>query len=150
MLSLFRNSRKMFAMTMQRSFMYRQTTLLRPMVNFQAMGIHQRGYTNYDDHDSFHFHEINFALHAAKNTPNITFLYQKYGDKMTDMQIMYGFNYIATNRLEKTPEFWNVIVPMVKEQMQGLDSQTPGALILGIQAAGEMQLQDNEFWETVD
>ena len=34
--------------------------------------------------------------------------------------------------------------------MQGLDSNTPGALILGIQAAAEMQLQDNEFWETVD
>merc|ERR1712147_101593 len=42
------------------------------------------------------------------------------------------------------------IWPMVKEQMQGLDSNTPGALSLGINAAAEMQLQDNEFWETVD
>jgi hypothetical protein len=51
---------------------------------------------------------------------------------MTDMQIMYGFHYIATNRLEKTPEFWSVILPLVKEQMQGLDSQTPGALMHGV------------------
>ena len=69
---------------------------------------------------------------------------------MTDMQIMYGFFQIAGNRLEKTPDFWNVIIPMVKEQMAGLDQHTPGAMILGIESAAMMQLQDNEFWETVD
>jgi len=33
---------------------------------------------------------------------------------MTDRQIMYGFHVIGMNKLEKTPEFWNEIVPMVK------------------------------------
>lgn len=83
--------------------------------------IHARGYTNFDDHHSFWFNEINFALHAAKNTDNLVFIYKKYGQYMTDNQIMYGFNMIAMHKLEKTPEFWDVILPMVKEQLKGLD-----------------------------
>ena len=141
MLGLFRNSKNLFALS-QRTFFTRQATLFRPSLFMQSQMrlIHQRGYNNYDDDHAHHFHEINFALQAAKNTPNIVFIYKKYGAKMTDMQIMYGFHYIATNRLEKTPEFWNVILPLVKEQMAGLDSQTPGALMHGVQAAAEMQL----------
>ena len=76
--------------------------------------VHERGYNNFNDDYTLFFHEINFALHAAKNTPNLVGIYQKYGAKMTDMQIMYGFYQIAGSRLERTPEFWNVILPMVK------------------------------------
>ena len=38
------------------------------------------------------YHEINMAMMHAKNTPNIVFIYDKYGEKyMTPEQIMYGF-----------------------------------------------------------
>ena len=58
--------------------------LYRPMMTYPLRAIHSRGYTNYDDHLSLHFHEINFALNTAKNTPNIAFVYKKYGENMTD------------------------------------------------------------------
>ena len=99
-----------------------------------------RPYNDFNSDYTFHFHEINFALHAAKNTPNLVGIYQKYGPKMTDMQIMYGFYQIAGSRLERTPEFWNVILPMVKKQLTTLDSQTPEALMMAIKAASFMTL----------
>jgi hypothetical protein len=40
---------------------------------------------------------------------------------MTDRQIMHGFHYIAMNKLEKTPEFWDIILPLVKKQLKTLD-----------------------------
>jgi len=68
------------------------------------------------------FHEINFALIHAKNTPNLVYIYEKFGDEvMTPEQIMFGFNFIAKHNTERTPEFWNVIVPMVKKQLATLD-----------------------------
>ena len=79
------------------------------------------------------FHEINCALMHCKNTPNIVYIYEKFGDEvMTPEQIMYGFNFICVHKLEKTPEFWNVIIPMVKKQLATLDSQTVASLLLCI------------------
>jgi hypothetical protein len=41
---------------------------------------------------------------------------------------MYGFHFIAMNRLEKTQDFWDIIVPLVKKQIKTLDRQTTPAL----------------------
>jgi hypothetical protein len=41
----------------------------------QMRSIHERGYTNYDDHNISHFHEVNMALMNCKNTPNMVFLF---------------------------------------------------------------------------
>ena len=54
------------------------------------------------------------------------------------------------NKLEKTPDFWNRIVPLVKQQVQGLDRETVPALYTAIEGAAGMYLQDNEFWEIVE
>ena len=54
--------------------------------------VHARGYNNFDDHWSFIHNEINFALNNSKNTDNLVFCYRKYGQWMTDRQIMYGFH----------------------------------------------------------
>ena len=69
---------------------------------------------------------------------------------MTPEQIMYGFNFIAQNDLERTPDFWNIIVPLVKKQIKTLDRQTVQALLTAVEAAAGMYLQDNEFWEAVE
>ena len=62
------------------------------------------------------FHEINLMLMNARNTPNIVYVYQRFGeDVMTPEQIAYGFRYIACEKLEKTPDLWNVVIPMVKK-----------------------------------
>ena len=99
---------------------------------------------------SYRFHECSFALGGAKNTDNFVYVYKKYGEWMTDKQIAYGFYFIAHMKLEKTPEFWSVIVPMVKKQLATLDRNCTKSLMKFIQAASEMNLQDNEFWSTVE
>ena len=48
---------------------------------------------------------------------------------MTDNQIAYGFWFIAHNKLDKTPEFWQVIVPMVKKQLPTLDRNCVKSLV---------------------
>lgn len=69
---------------------------------------------------------------------------------MTDNQIAYGFWYIAKNELEKTPEFWSIIVPTVKQQLKTLDRNCTRSLYNFIDGAAGMGLQDNEFWELVE
>ena len=63
---------------------------------------------------------------------------------------MFGFNYICMEGLEKSPDFWNVIIPMVKTQMATLDRETCKALFSAIQGAAHAYIQDNEFWELVE
>lgn len=57
---------------------------------------------------------------------------------------------IAVSGCERTPEFWNVILPRVKEQVATLDRQCTPSMLHVIQGAGEMQLQDNELWEALE
>ena len=104
--------------------------------------VHARGYNNRDDTLIYDFHEINMSLMSARNTDNIVAVYKQYGadTKMTPEQISYGFHYIACNKLEKTPEFWNYVIPLVKKQMLTLDSQTIAALKKAITGAGAMHL----------
>ena len=59
---------------------------------------------------------------------------------MTDTQIAYAFRYIAKNQLEKTPDFWSVIVPAVKKQLQTVDRNCTRSLINFIEGASAMSL----------
>ena len=63
---------------------------------------------------------------------------------------MYAFNFICHHKLDKTPEFWNYLVPLVKKQLAGLDKQTTPSLCTAVSGAAHMRLQDNEFWEIVE
>jgi hypothetical protein len=83
--------------------------------------VHQRGYNEHFDNYSSIFHECNFALMGAKEADQIAFVLRKYSKTLTDFQLAYGFWFIGMNQLDKCPEFWNEIVPMVKAQLATLD-----------------------------
>ncbi len=102
--------------------------------------VHQRGYNDFYDNYSFIFHEINFALGACKTTESFSFVFHKYGAKMTDFQIAYAFWMIGKNQLERTPEFWNIILPIVKKQLATLDRQCTKSLYHFIEGASAMTL----------
>ena len=130
---------------------FRYVRLMKPLTVVPLRQIHARGYNNMEDVMARDFHEINFALMNAKNTPAIAYIYNKFGqDKMTPEQIFYGFNFIAQNELDRSPDFWNLILPMVKKQIKSMDRQTIPALLQAIKGAAAMYLQDNEFWESVE
>ena len=89
---------------------------VQPFTIFPIRQLHQRGYNNWNELMARDWHEINFQLMGAKNTGNIVNVYTKWGhDNMTPEQVMYGFNFIAQNDLERSPDFWNIIVPLVKK-----------------------------------
>ena len=69
---------------------------------------------------------------------------------MTDFQMAYAFWFIGKNQLERTPEFWSIILPMCKKQLASLDRNCVKSLYHFIEGASAMTLQDNEFWEIVD
>ena len=104
--------------------------------------VHARGYNSYDDGLIHDWHEVNAALVGAKNTDNIVAVYKRAGgdESMTPEQISHGFWFIATNKLEKTPDFWNYVIPLVKKQMLTLDKQTTTALYTAIDGAAGMYL----------
>ena len=104
--------------------------------------VHARGYNSLDDGLIHDWHEINCALASAKSTDNIVAVYKlaKGDEAMTPEQIAHGFWFIAVNKLEKTPDFWNYIIPLVKKQMLTLDRQTTSALFRAIEGAAGMYL----------
>ena len=63
---------------------------------------------------------------------------------------MYAFMFINEHKLDKNPDYWTFLVPMVKKQMTTLDRQTIKSLYNAIYGAAVGQLQDNEFWEIVE
>ena len=75
------------------------------------------------------FHEINAALQVCHNCHDYAFVFNKYSEHLTDAQIGYAFYDIALDKLDKSPEFWETILPRVKEQVKTLDRQcTPSML----------------------
>jgi hypothetical protein len=69
---------------------------------------------------------------------------------MTDKQMSYAFYWIGKQQLERTPDFWSVILPAVKKQLTTLDRNCTKSLKAFIEGAAAMQLQDNEFWATIE
>ena len=112
--------------------------------------VHARGYNDFFDSYSFTFHEVNFALSASKTTDAFVYVFHKYGKFLTDFQIAYAFWMIGKNQLERSPDFWALILPAVKTQLAKLDRNCTKTLIHFIEGASAMTLQDNEFWELIE
>ncbi len=133
-------------------------TLIRPhifkaavqMTQMPIRMVHPRGYNDFYDNWSFKFHEVNFALSGSKTTDAFVFVFKKYGEYMTDFQIAYAFWMIGKNQLERSEEFWSLILPTVKTQLSKLDRNCVKSLYHFIEGASAMTLQDNEFWEIVE
>ena len=140
----------MLRQALKRAFLQTTFTRASPLVVVPQRMVHARGYNNWTDVYADYFHEANFALVSSKNTDNLVYVYQRYGHHMTPEQIMYGFEAIAKHRMENTQDFWELIIPTVKKQIETLDRQTCPALLMAIRAASVMYLHDNEFWGLVD
>ena len=112
--------------------------------------VHARGYNDFFDSYSFTFHEINFALNSSKTTDAFAYVFRKYGKSLTDYQIAYAFWWIGKNQLERSQDFWTLILPTVKTQLARLDRNCVKTLMHFIEGASSMTLQDNEFWELVE
>ena len=116
----------------------------------RSFGVHARGYNDFYDVPAPIFHEVNSAMMGAHNVTDYSHIFRKYKEYLTDSQIAYAFYDIAVDGHIRTEDFWNVILPRVKEQCATLDRQCTPSLLHIIQGAGEMQLQDNELWETLE
>ena len=57
--------------------MQQRLTMLAPVA---LRSVHSRGYNNFDDYVTMTFHEINILLMNARNTPNIVYCYERYGE----------------------------------------------------------------------
>lgn len=79
-----------------------------------AFPTHARGYNENYDNYSHLFHETNLALMNCKETDQFVYIFKKYGNHMTDVQKAYAFNFIARQQLERSPDFWNIILPECK------------------------------------
>ena len=110
------------------------------LVQHSLRMVHARGYNDYYDMWSHNFHEVNFALSGSKTTDAFVFVFKKYGKFLTDFQIAYAFYMIGKNQLERSPEFWDVILPAVKTQLAKLDRNCTKSLYHFIEGASAMTL----------
>ena len=60
---------------------------------------------------------------------------KKHEKDLLPEQIMFSFQFIMEHKLEKNPDFWNFLVPLVKKQMTTLDRQTVRSLYDAISGA---------------
>lgn len=112
--------------------------------------VHPRGYNDFSDIHYIMFHEVNGAMLACHNCADYAHIFVNYSDHLTDFQIAYAFFDICNHNYPKTPEFWDIILPRVKEQIPYLDRNCVQAMMQTINGAGAMQLQDNELWEALE
>ena len=106
------------------------------MVNVYAA----KKYNDFYDMPYHIFHEINAALQSCHNCKDYAFVFEKYSEHLTDFQVGYSFDDIAVHKIQRTPEFWNVILPRVKETVATLDRDCTQSLGQIISGAGNMQL----------
>ena len=99
------------------------------MVSTQMRMVHARGYNDFTDVPYYTFHDINSAMMACHNVQDYSFVFEKYSDYLTDFQIAYAFWDISACNLERLPEYWNIILPRVKEQIPTLDRNCTQALL---------------------
>lgn len=128
----------------------------RPMVAKRCMFapaqrfVHARGYnTGYDFVYPQHM-EVQGAFMHCKNIESFAIAFEYYKERLTDEQIAFAMFFIAEHNLPKEPEFWNVILPRVKEQLKTLDRNAKDSIFTIVMSMGRLQIQDNEFWETVE
>ena len=112
--------------------------------------VHQRGYNDAFDTYSFRIHETNMAIFNAKTTDQFAYIFQKYGEHITDYQISHSFYIIGFHKFDKNDAFWKVIYPLAKKQLATLDRNCTRSLCELIGGASELTIQDNEFWEMVE
>ena len=91
--------------------------------------VHARGYNDFYDMPYYIFHEINAALQSCHNCRDYAFVFNKYSEHLTDFQIGYSFEDIAVHNVARTKEFWEVILPRVKEQVPTLDRECTQSLL---------------------
>jgi hypothetical protein len=90
----------------------------------QTRSIYKTGdYKDFYEIDYVIFHETNSALMACHNVEDFAFVFEKYGENMTDFQLGYTLEYIATHNLPRTPQFWSDILPKIKDQVPKLDRE---------------------------
>jgi len=91
--------------------------------NTNVRQVHARGYNEFSDVPYYLFHETSAAISVAHSCESYGYIFTKYGEYMTDIQIGYVFWDIANNNYIRSPEFWNIVLPRVKEQVLTLDRQ---------------------------
>jgi len=85
--------------------------------------VHARGYNDFSDVHYVLFHEINGAMMACHNVSDYAFVFNKYSEHLTDFQIAYAFYDICADNHIRSKEFWDIILPRVKEQVGTLDRE---------------------------
>ncbi len=125
--------RRCFSMlAMQRTFM--PVSLLRMQVRY----VHSRGYNKVGD-TWIHLHsEADAAILNAYNTKDIAWVFTQYKDVLTPEIMSAGLIRIAYYKLDRSPEFWEVILPTIKDFLANADRQTVKALADMIKSFGDM------------
>ena len=109
---------------------------IRSLLAQSTRSVHQRGYNHWIDIEFNKYEDNNQAVQFTWNTEELAKYLSENKDTMTMQQISFAFKKIAEHKLSRTPEFWDIILPLVKNQLQAVDRHTKAELAVFIDAAG--------------
>jgi hypothetical protein len=84
---------------------------------------------------------------TPRTTDSVVDVFQKYDGFLADNWIVDRFHLICTTHKDLTPDFFEVIVPKVKQLIIKADRQCPHILALAYVGAATVKLGDTEFWD---
>lgn len=93
------------------------------------------------------YNEVSHAFCASFTTDTVTHLFDEYDGFLTDQQIADKFELICFSHQDYTKDYYEKIVPKVKDVLMKADKQSGKTISKILRAACRAQLGDKEFWE---
>jgi hypothetical protein len=84
---------------------------------------------------------------GTQTTDAVACFLKEFEGFLTDEVIMSKFNKIAFTCPEKTPEFFQVILPQIKKIIINADRQSAPHLATAVASGSALNIADTEFWD---
>jgi hypothetical protein len=93
--------------------------------------------------------EVELKVNHVRTTDAIAEFFKEYQGFIPEKFIMNRFHQIALTHKDKTPEFFNDILPEVKKLVINSDRHTPQNLFIAVESGSLLGLEDKEFWDMI-
>ncbi|CAI2379563.1 unnamed protein product [Moneuplotes crassus] len=127
------------------------TMQTKTLFHIPKMAVHSRGY-NHTVGDISHYDSLDMSQYIihAETCEELAYVFNKYPEELAHQHIANAFLKIGGYNYDRGDEFFEVILPRVKEQLKVYDRHCIRSVFKIIKGAAGMRLQDNEFWELVE
>lgn len=93
--------------------------------------------------------DFNAVINQVQTTDAVADFFARYEGFLPEHFIMGLFQYLAARQQDKTPEFYDTILPQVKKLILNADRQTAKNLYIAVVSGSYLKLNDTEYWDMI-